>query len=384
VVQAHTQQIGAHTQSELRRNVARWTQIGYFPADEISYDDYHVVNTAYSVKPAPVQGDRKSPQYYNRRIYRMLRDEPEKFTEVVYRDPYEPYALIREVQRYISVVYKPMALDIPMRFITDLKEREREANVAALNRLRDGKLQNGADLAEARKTVMMIAQDCRRVLTAYRAIRLGNFAFAAKVLGLNLRKGRHGTPADLWLELQYGWKPLIQAIHENAQTLAKPRQKNRLEVKASATRRATFESQRTTSEGFVETWKCIGETRVVYKGIIQNEGLVAADTYGLLNPAEIAWELIPFSFVIDWFIPIGNMLSSLSASAGLAFAEGYRSTRYTAVFTSSRNGGLMEVAHFNFDRVPFTQFELPDLYGKSNPFSTPHVLNALALIFQNL
>nr|UUW21295.1 MAG: maturation protein [Guiyang fiers-like virus 4] len=277
-----------------------------------------------------------------------------------------------------------MSLDIPSRFITDLREKEAEANVAARNRLRDGKLQNGADLAEARKTANMIAQDCNRVLKAYRAVRHGNLLLAMRELGLNPRKGPQGTPADLWLELQYGWKPLISSIHDNAKALAKPRPKNSMEVKSSAKRRVTFTSERTSSEGFVEKWECIGDTRVAYKGRIENAGLVVADSYGLLNPAEIAWELIPFSFVIDWFIPIGNILSSLSASAGLSFAEGYRSTRYTAMFTSSRNGGIMEVAHFDFERVPFTQFELPDLYGKSNPFSTPHILNALALIFQNL
>lgn len=33
--------------------------------------------------------------------------------------------------------------------------------------------------------------------------------------------------------------------------------------------------------------------------------------YGLTNPLALAWELIPFSFVIDWWVNVGEVLSSL-------------------------------------------------------------------------
>lgn len=31
---------------------------------------------------------------------------------------------------------------------------------------------------------------------------------------------------------------------------------------------------------------------------------------GLTDPASIVWERIPYSFVVDWFLPIGNFLQS--------------------------------------------------------------------------
>jgi hypothetical protein len=34
-------------------------------------------------------------------------------------------------------------------------------------------------------------------------------------------------------------------------------------------------------------------------------------SFGLLNPAAVAWELLPFSFVVDWFLPVGRYLEGL-------------------------------------------------------------------------
>jgi hypothetical protein len=38
---------------------------------------------------------------------------------------------------------------------------------------------------------------------------------------------------------------------------------------------------------------------------------------GISNPALVAWELVPFSFVADWFVPVGDWLKQLDALLGL-------------------------------------------------------------------
>jgi hypothetical protein len=38
---------------------------------------------------------------------------------------------------------------------------------------------------------------------------------------------------------------------------------------------------------------------------------------GLLDPLSVAWELLPWSFVIDWFIPIGAYLDVLNGIPAL-------------------------------------------------------------------
>jgi hypothetical protein len=49
---------------------------------------------------------------------------------------------------------------------------------------------------------------------------------------------------------------------------------------------------------------------------------------GFTNPVNLAWELLPFSFVVDWFLPIGPYLEALSAFDGLTLLDGSQ-TQFT-------------------------------------------------------
>lgn len=46
--------------------------------------------------------------------------------------------------------------------------------------------------------------------------------------------------------------------------------------------------------------------------------------YGLTNPWALAWELVPLSFVVDWFVHVNSFLGSLIPPAGIAFRHGYQ------------------------------------------------------------
>lgn len=43
---------------------------------------------------------------------------------------------------------------------------------------------------------------------------------------------------------------------------------------------------------------------------------------GLIDPTQILWEVTPWSFVVDWFIPVGDWIESLTADCGLSFRTG--------------------------------------------------------------
>lgn len=62
---------------------------------------------------------------------------------------------------------------------------------------------------------------------------------------------------------------------------------------------------------------------------VEDAALDACKSTGISNPALLAWELLPYSFVVDWFIPVGNYLQNINASAGLRFVKGFRTTRST-------------------------------------------------------
>lgn len=64
------------------------------------------------------------------------------------------------------------------------------------------------------------------------------------------------------------------------------------------------------------------------------------------NPVEWAWELIPFSFVVDWGIPIGEWLHSLDALDGISEITGTVSTKEHLSFSTSTDtsDGLTHVS----------------------------------------
>jgi len=47
---------------------------------------------------------------------------------------------------------------------------------------------------------------------------------------------------------------------------------------------------------------------------------------GLLNPLEIVWEKVPFSFLVDWILNLNEIMASITAGAGIEFLHGSRTT----------------------------------------------------------
>jgi hypothetical protein len=53
-------------------------------------------------------------------------------------------------------------------------------------------------------------------------------------------------------------------------------------------------------------------------------GFQSVRDYGLTDLSQAAWELMPYSFVADWFIPVGKWLEAISPKLGIiTLAEGY-------------------------------------------------------------
>jgi hypothetical protein len=60
--------------------------------------------------------------------------------------------------------------------------------------------------------------------------------------------------------------------------------------------------------GFSATGSAFKSRRYKFK-LTRRESLL--NSFGFLTPELVAWELLPFSFVADWFIPIGTYLEAL-------------------------------------------------------------------------
>lgn len=116
--------------------------------------------------------------------------------------------------------------------------------------------------------------------------------------------------ASNWLSFQYGWRPLIQDVHEATKHLA-----YLLNADRNKTYRVSKRVNGDTTKPYISIYYPTSQTVYTRKSIVARVSTVdEIGLVGLKDPASIAWELMPYSFVVDWFIPIGNYLSAKDLS----------------------------------------------------------------------
>jgi len=168
-------------------------------------------------------------------------------------------------------------------------------------------------LAEANQALGTIFGVARALDGAISHARRGNFAAAAKsVAGYERGQGRK-VPANLHLGYQYGVKPMLSDAYNAAKTVAHltsvPMQKS---YTVKRTVRGVAESAAPSLSYFSAAYGSdTGKIKAVLKEV-STVGLL-----GLANPASIIWEKVPYSFVVDWFVPIGAFLDARGVAQSL-------------------------------------------------------------------
>lgn len=178
-----------------------------------------------------------------------------------------------------------------------------------------------------------------------------------------------------WLNYTYGIAPLASDLHAIALSELQPE----VWLKGNCTRDWNHSVQK---NGRNEIGR--GSTSYCYKFAIQLANPITATLAGagLTNPALIAWELTPFSFMADWVLPIGPYLEMLSSTTGYtkrsgSITVGVRSENsvYNTTGASASN---------SFKRITryVSSFPSAPLPRLKNPLSPIHGLNLLSIIHQ--
>lgn len=203
----------------------------------------------------------------------------------------------------------------------DLRDTVR---ATAYSRLMGKALPQAAALVNAAQGVQtweMIATRTMQLVRAFKHLRRGNLGGFAAELSLNpnvvrrrmTRKRAMQDPSGAWLEFTFGWSPLIGDIY------------NAIDVMQTAfpvvpVRGAATDS-RSTKQVFRPNWCRLTNTqaqcRLVADLVVTNPNLLLANQLGLLNPAAVVWDVVPFSFVVDWFLPVGKFIKTFNDQAGL-------------------------------------------------------------------
>lgn len=183
----------------------------------------------------------------------------------------------------------------------------------------------GVTVGESRETYRMVegaAKAARHVSE-----------WAKKAVGAVTRKGKIvGSVASAWLAYQYGWKPLLSDIHGFAEWTSRHFRERTFRATGHVRRPyvdirpySGYENVSVTSIGFHdEAWLYSITCEVSDQEAFDLDRLTSMD------PKRITWELLPLSFVLDWFVDIGGYLGLQEAALGrgLTFKRGF-STRST-------------------------------------------------------
>jgi hypothetical protein len=235
-------------------------------------------------------------------------------------DFYPPYAYLGTTERYFRELY---ADGYSSNFSTAWSPNN---TIALQGKLREKIVGSDFDmsvfLGEGRQTLALIADTARRLANALAGFRGCDPGKVARALGARparvrdiMRKnpgGRKLSPsqaaqaaASAWLELQYGWMPLLKDAEGAAQALAQ--QLNEPAVQTYRARKKVPLACVVSSSN-IKTWTYRGEIRGQL--IAKLKEVNVASLNGLTDPSSMLWELLPWSFVADWFIPIGSYLSA--------------------------------------------------------------------------
>ena len=157
-----------------------------------------------------------------------------------------------------------------------------------------------------------------------------------------LPKKRNSAIADTYLEFSFGWRPLFNDIHDAAE-LVRHSQRTYLEDMNAEYRENTSVDLGTFTESEnALAWK--GQQRTTFSVSVRYKGAVLADTpepsfaeftgFGQSNFIPTVWNLIPYSFLVDYFTNIGTVLDSMSLGR-VNLAWGVKTVRKESRFTAS-------------------------------------------------
>lgn len=245
----------------------------------------------------------------------------------------------------------------------------------------------GITAATANQSFAMIANRANQIRKAYSYARKGNVVGLARTLGVKKRKSYTKDTAGLWLEYTFGWAPLMSDMYQAAGVLTDPYELSR----AYGTCSTELVSVNHYDTGSIRQSDSVYRTRVVCTaGIrITNPNVALLTQLGLSNPAAVVWDIIPFSFVVDWFIKMNRFVNTWNDMAGFAYVDPVTTVtkRYTGIAlyeTQSKRTvvsttGRRRTRHLSIVNKPFRpEIVLPSV----NPWLAGTSLALLVQIFK--
>lgn len=230
----------------------------------------------------------------------------------------------------------------------------------AMEMMRGDKGELLTTIAEWSKSLDMITKRGTQLLRAYKALKRFDLPQVARLLSVNpdaarrieartrrvspryvmlrprdlKRKRKSGRdfrgwtkvdlqrPTELWLEYWMGWAPLKGEIYNALDVITRWNQtQNQLRVGMGYSSN-TSKVVKYPSYSLYESLDVNGSLGAYGIMVVTNHNYLRAHQLGLTNPLLTAWQVVPFSFIVDWFANVGQVLDSLDPFTGVSLIRG--------------------------------------------------------------
>lgn len=221
--------------------------------------------------------------------------------------------------------------------------------------------------------------------------------------------------ANEYLEIQYGWRPLLSDIYAAAEEITNVNESLMWFKGRGVDAKATSEIRQSPGDFDISgasnyTYGPLkSSTKLKIYAACEIKVLLKPPTtlnqlarWTSLNPLSIAWELTPYSFVSDWVFDVGSYLRNLETAIlyNSAFSAGYRSelsvveqvtsidwSNWTTcpffsrvVYVNGKSSGTQK----DFSRVLLGSYPLPRIPRVNTDLSASRLLSAASLLRQFL
>jgi len=291
-----------------------------------------------------------------------------------------------------------MTVRIPESIGYKLSDHIGEVSNGLLSKVRNREIDLGVALGEYHETASFIAGAMVKTAKSYKQLRRGDVSGALQTL-TGKRNDRWadvpGAAANTWLAYSYGLKPLINDVASAVEILEEGlRDPSRPVVVRKSSVKPVSGTAHEMSGYYHDSIN--GSVRVSgrIEFWIENPIFYTLEQVGFVNPLSVAWELVPFSFVVDWFVPVGDFLTNVIPPQGVEFVGGYIAYRgdgthvgWTTIPGERNAPGWytsMEQREIFKGRTPLTSFprystKVPDL-----SLSKAKIASGMALLWQQL
>jgi hypothetical protein len=259
-------------------------------------------------------------------------------------------------------------------------------------------------IAERQQVANLVADTASKLARTIMDLRRGRFQRALGHLGITRHRGKFTKDlANNWLALQYGWKPLLSDVKGAAEHLARNHfgRQYRLRATGTATGVTPAFSFNYGNQGWGDVilqWsERQTQSKTVFLYEVSNDAMREGRQLGLTDPATLAWELLPWSFVADWFLPIGDYIGRLTFDSGLQYVGGCTTSKsfqtaswlpQSSVWKNQATGAWTDFSGTptikEMFRMTRTVHDVrppgPRFPSWKDPFTPTHVANAIALL----